>query len=165
MALQTLPETQRQESFVSVFLKTALVAGTLDILSALTHAYIASGTGPAIIFKYIASGLFGPSAFSGGTGMIIAGLIIHYLIAAAWTLLFLLIYPKVGFLSKSITLSAIVIGALIWLGMKFLVLPLTLVPKSPFNPVQAAIGAAILIVAIGVPVSYFARRYYSRADT
>jgi len=165
MALQTSGKSQKQESLAPVYLKTALIAGTLDILAALVHAYLSSGTTPAIVFKYIASGLFGPSAFAGGGGMIVAGLIIHYCIAFSWTLIFFLLYPKLSFLSGNIAVSAFIIGISIWLAMRFLVLPLTAVPKSPFNPVQAVIGALILVVMIGLPVSYFAKRYYSSQGT
>jgi hypothetical protein len=44
--------------------------------------------------------------------------------------------------------------------MNFVVLPLTKIPKITFHLEKAAMAVLILIVAIGLPVSFFARKFY-----
>jgi hypothetical protein len=146
----------------NAILTTGLIAGTLDILSALTHAYLARGTKPEIIFKYISSALVGSEAFAGGTGMIVLGLVIHYLIAFCWTLLYFLIYPKLKFLHQNRVLSGVIYGIFVWAAMSFVFVPLTAIPRSPFNPTSALIGMTILILMIGMPNAFRAHAFYAK---
>jgi hypothetical protein len=44
------------------------------------------------------------------------------------------------------------------------VLPLSAVQASPFEISKALIAMLILVVAIGLPLSIFAKRYYSAAN-
>lgn len=153
-------QTLSGKSLSKTILVTGLIAGTLDILAATTHAYV-RGISPIRLLQFVASGLFGAEAFSGGLTMAFSGLVIHYIIALSWTFLFFMIYPKLSFLSKNKIVAGILYGVFVWLAMSFIVLPLTAVPKSPFNIIQAIVGAVILILMIGLPISFFANRYYS----
>ena len=55
-------------------LQAGLIVGTLDILSAFIYYFIKSGkTNFLVIFKFIASGIFGKAAGDGGTGHDIGG--------------------------------------------------------------------------------------------
>ena len=110
----------------SSIIKTGLIAGTLDLLAAITHYYIQTGKTPEGVFKFIASGAFGSSAFSGGTEMIIAGILLHYLIAFGFTILFFLVYPKLKqWIAPYITITGFVYGILAWCVMNLLVMPLS----------------------------------------
>jgi len=141
-------------------LLTGLLAGTLDILSAFAHAYLARGTTPDIILKFISSALMGSTAFTGGAGVAIMGLLIHYVIALSWTLVFFLIYPKFPFLWKSVVLTSILYGVFVWTMMTRIILPLSAIPKSPFNLTSAFIGAAIIVLMIGMPNAFGAKAFY-----
>ena len=67
-------------------LQTGLIAGTLDISAASLQFFLTTGKNPILIFKYIASGIFGKDiAYSNGF-MPIAGLLLHYLIAFTFTI-------------------------------------------------------------------------------
>ncbi|NJN34942.1 MAG: hypothetical protein HC817_12500 [Saprospiraceae bacterium] len=68
---------------LKIILKTALIAGSLDITAACLQAYLKTGATPDRILAYIASGVFGKKAFSGGFPMQIAGLLFHFIIALA----------------------------------------------------------------------------------
>ena len=151
-----------QKSLAKEVLLTGLLAGTLDITAACTHAYLRSGVTPGGVLKYVASGLFGTDAFSGGVSMMIVGLLMHYTIATSWTLLFYLLYPRVGFLRKNKIVSGVVFGAFVWVMMTLVIVPLTAVPKSPFNPTSALIGMVILIFMIGMPNAFRAPSYYGK---
>lgn len=149
-------------SLTAAVLKTGLLAGTLDILAACLSAYLQRGMSPERLLQFVASGLFGPDAFNGGITMAITGLIMHFMIAMSWTLLFYLLYPRLSILRKNKILAGIIYGAFVWLIMNRVILPFTAIPKSPFNITSAAIGMAILMLAIGMPNSFLAARYYER---
>ncbi|MEJ7643552.1 MAG: hypothetical protein WKF87_03090 [Chryseolinea sp.] len=153
-------EPPLRQSFARAVLVTGILAGSLDILAAFTHAYLAGGTTPVIVLKYISSAVLGSDAFSGGTGVVFMGLIIHYLIALSWTLIFFLIYPKLPFLSKNPVLTGAIYGIFVWAMMGFVILPFTAVPKSQFNVSSALVGATILVLMIGMPNAFGARSFY-----
>lgn len=136
-----------------------LIAGTLDI----TAAVLVSGASLCTVLHYIASGAFGrETAFSGGLLMAFVGLIFHYLIAYCWTTLYFLVYPKMPILSRSRIVSALAYGVVVWTVMNLVVVPLSAIPARPFNPTNALINCVVLMLAIGVPVSFLAHRYYSK---
>ena len=144
-------------------LQAGLIAGTLDILSAFIYYFIKSGkTNFLIIFKFIASAIFGKAAGEGGTGMILAGFILHYAIAFAFTIFFFWLYPKVNVMSKNRIVTAIVYGLFVWALMNLVVVPLSRIAPRPFDYVNAMINMGILIICIGLPISFMAHAYYKK---
>jgi uncharacterized membrane protein YagU involved in acid resistance len=135
--------------------------GSLDIIAALVNFYTKTGKDPQIVLKYIASAVVGKEAFSNGFSMSLLGLLLHFLVAFIWTLFFFWIYPRLKFLSANRILSGFLYGIFIWAIMSHVVVPLTkATPGGAFNLKQAAIAAAILIGAIGLPLSFIAYKYY-----
>lgn len=137
-------------------LLTGLLVGTLDITAACIQFYINTGRGPIPVLQYIASAALGPSAYSGGYEMAGAGLLFHYIIAMGFTIVFFGIYHFIPGLSKQRILTGIAYGIAIWAFMFFIVLPLSKVPTPVFHLNKAAIAASILIVCIGLPLSFIA---------
>jgi hypothetical protein len=137
-----------------------LLAGTLDISSALIWVAIRSGKSPIPVFNYIASAVFGKDAFTGGTPMIIAGFLFHYLIALIFSLSLFLLYPAIHRFIKNKFLVGILFGFFNWAVMTLIVVPLTRIPARPFNLSNALINIGILMLAIGIPVSLIAHHYY-----
>ncbi|HET9747648.1 MAG TPA: hypothetical protein VFP97_18150, partial [Chitinophagaceae bacterium] len=76
-----------KRSFLSSALSAGLLAGALDIIAACIHAYLARGTQPQQVLRFIASGVFGKDAANGNM-MIVWGLLFHFLIAISFTLCF-----------------------------------------------------------------------------
>ncbi|HEX6427991.1 MAG TPA: hypothetical protein VF008_09915 [Niastella sp.] len=142
-----------------------LLVGSLDILAACLNAYLARGTSPVVVLQFIASGAFGKAAFSGGWQMPLLGLLFHFIIAYSFTALFFLLYPSIKIMSKSIVITAIVYGIFIFVVMNLGVLPLTKIPKISYQWEKVAIAILILIVAIGLPLSIFARRFFTHRNT
>jgi uncharacterized membrane protein YagU involved in acid resistance len=143
---------------ISHILKAGLLVGTLDILAACLNFFINTNKEPSVVFKFIASGVFGTKAFSGGTSMIIAGLVFHYIIAIGFTFLFFLLYPKIRSLINNSIVIGILYGAFVWSVMKFIVVPLSSTPPQPFTYYGAAIAMGILIICIGIPLSIIASK-------
>ncbi len=152
---------QSSRPVVSAVLKAGLLAGTLDIVCAMTHYYIRSGKNPANVLYFIASGVFDKAAFSGGAGMAMWGLFFHFFIAFSWTIFFFTIYPRVSWLPRNKIVSGFALGVLIWLVMNRIVVPLSNTPKIPFDFIQVLIGVVILMFAVGLPIVWITNKYYS----
>ena len=144
-------------------LQAGLITGTLDILSAFIYYYIKTGkTNFLVIFQFIASGIFGKDAGTGGTAMILAGLILHYAIAFSFTIFFFWLYPKIKVMSKDRILTAVVYGLFVWTVMNLIVVPLSNTVHRPFKIDGALINMGILIVCIGLPLSFIANAFFRK---
>ncbi|MES2004441.1 MAG: hypothetical protein V4450_07960 [Bacteroidota bacterium] len=154
------PQAQR------VLLTAGLVTGTLDIITACTYYSIRTGNNPVKVLKFVASGLFGKEALSGGAIYAFWGLLFHYLIAFTFAFFFFWIYPKWKGLAFNKWITALGYGLFVWLVMNLAVVPLSQTPKGPFQLTQAIIGAAILICMIGLPNTLITGKYYAgRSDS
>ena len=140
-------------------LATTLFAGTLDILAACLNAYLSVNITPDKVLKYIASGVFGNAAFSGGTSMVLFGILFHFVIAFACTAVFYWLYPKVPFFKFSLTVNAVLIAVVAWLVTTRLVIPMSHIAPPPFSLSKAVISIFILIVCIGIPIAYQSKRF------
>jgi hypothetical protein len=143
----------------------ALLVGTLDIATAFADYYIQTGKGPDGVLRYIAGSLFGPSAFTGGSEMIVYGLLLHYLIALIFTIIFYLIYPKIPLMAQHPVAAAVLYGIFIWLVMTFIVVPSTKIKTGPFDWLRAVKAIIILVLMIGVPLSLLARKRFSKTSS
>lgn len=130
-----------------------LLAGTLDITTAVLYYVGPSSAGAVRLLQGIASGVLGASAFEGGAATALLGLTLHYLIALIWTLVFLVAFRLLGAVRRHLIAIGIAYGIIVWLVMNLVVLPLSNVRRAPFQPRAAATAAIILVVCIGLPIS------------
>ena len=149
------------EGAVKNIIVIALIAGTLDAVGAIV-VYRAD---PIKLFQFIASGAFGVEAFSGGVGMAFWGLLFHYIIASAWTVLFFFMYPAIKILRKNRYVTGLLYGIFVWIIMNLIIVPMSKIPQAPFNLKSALTGASILVVMIGLPISLLTYRYYSKRNS
>ena len=149
-------------NFFSKIIKAWLIVGTLDISSAFIYYFIKTGNNPLTILNYIASAILGKEAFSGGTMIRLLGLFLHYFIAFSFTIFFFWLFPKIKIFSKNKILTGIVYGIFVWAVMNLVVVPLSNIAARPFNVVSAIINAVILIVCIGIPLSFMASKFYKK---
>jgi hypothetical protein len=147
------------KSTLRAIILMGLIVGTLDILSAIIDYYIATGKGPAGIFKYIASAILDKQAFLGGTGIIVLGLLLHYLVAFLFTILFIVLYRNVKFMSGNKIIVGVLYGIAIGVIMNFIVVPLSLTPKMPYQGLKVIKAFLILICMIGLPLTFLAPRF------
>jgi len=171
LCLFQAPERKQQSKKLTAvkkgLLKTILLAGflvaSLDIMAAMTNFYIQTRKDPIIVLRYIASAVFGKKAAYDGsdTMMPVWGLLFHFIIAYAWTTLFFLLYLRLKFMSANRALTGIVYGVFIWAMMTRVIIPLTSLGSSPIVWKQAFIAIGILILAISMPLSFIAYRYYN----
>ncbi|WAC14179.1 DUF1440 domain-containing protein [Dyadobacter pollutisoli] len=136
-------------------LSATFVAGALDIIVAiLVYAMIMGKTTPSRIILSIASGIFGKEAYSGGTAMVLTGLVLHFFIAFLFSVFYYFLYQNVASISGKRVTSGILYGIFIWVVMNLIVLRIVF-PAMPAPELQAiATGMSIVIVAVGIPISY-----------
>src|ERR1700751_6129001 len=95
-------------------LAIGLFAGTLDIADALIFNVL-RGITPEMLLQYIASGLIGAASFHGGLLSTGLGLVLHYLIALGWPILFYITTREISIPAARPTLSGLIYGDVIYL--------------------------------------------------
>jgi hypothetical protein len=158
--------------FYKAVLTTGLIAGALDATAASIQYYINTQKEPARVFRYIASAVLGKETLTKDLYTMAAwGLLFHMIIAMTWTLLFFLFFRQIRSVLKNKFVAGIVYALFVWCIMNFLVVPLAfgtdlgMQATSLFSQARlknSLIAMGILIVAIGLPISLLADRYYSK---
>lgn len=145
---------------IKTILLAGLLAGTLDGLAAIiVYVQVLGLISFSQLFQGIARGVFGKSAFSGGTPMVLYGIFFHYLIAYIFSIIYFFMFPIISFFRLHKFLSGLLYGLLVWLVMNLLVLPLVKI-NMPFHLVGVIRGIVILMICVGLPVSFIVSRYY-----
>ena len=152
--------TAKKSAFKTI-LFTGLIAGILDGSAASINALI-RGRSPERVFRFIASGIFGKDSQSPGWLMPILGILLHFFIAYSFTIFFFFIFPKIKWLNKNFVVTGLLYGIFVWLIMNLIVVPLSITGKIRFVDIkQTIIGVLFLMFFIGLPIAYFAKRYYA----
>ena len=136
-----------------------LIAGTLDICAAFLTAWLRAGVGPVRLLQFVASGLIGRAAFSGGAKTALLGLALHFLIATSATAVFYLVSRKWLFLVERPVHSGLLYGVAVYLFMNFVVLPLSLVTRGPVTVSGFVIGLLTIMFCVGLPIALIVRRF------
>ena len=114
-------------------IKTAFLAGSLDITAACLQAYLMAGMMPAKLLQYVASGVFGKTAFEGGNSMLAWGLLFHFIIAFACTITFFFLYPKINFLKDKWLINSFLIAVIAWVITNWMIIPMSQIPNRTFD--------------------------------
>jgi hypothetical protein len=150
-----------KSSDTATILKAGLLAGTLDIIAAIVVALI-KGYSPIVIFRYIASAVFGRVTAGTGWGMVAVGLLFHFLIAVVWAAIFYAIYPVVQRFIKSPIVAGLLYGIFVWIVMNLVVVPISRVKQGPFTTSGVIREMAILMICIGLPIALITGNSYRR---
>ena len=140
-------------------MRIGLIAGTLDITENLVFNAFRHIT-PVQIFQYIASGLTGAWAFHAGMESVALGVAIHYSIALFWTAVYYAASRSMVILIRRPVVCGLVYGAVVYLIMNFVVVPLTRVPhaRAAMTLASRVSGVLALLFCIGVTVAVLVRR-------
>jgi len=157
------PSTNKYQNAIRTILFAGLIAGFLDGAAAVINYLISTnGKNPVRIFNFIASGVFGKKAFTGGWAMAGWGLLLHFIIACLFAAFFYFLYPRIKFLSKNIIITGIVYGIFVWLVMNLAVVPLSSTPPLPFTISKAITAVLILIFCVGIPIALVVHKSYPK---
>ncbi|MGH9370755.1 MAG: hypothetical protein ACRD15_04415, partial [Vicinamibacterales bacterium] len=103
------------------------------------------------------SGLLGRSAFSGGWGTALLGVLLHFFIAFCIVLVFLLASRRIAALRRAPVVWGLVYGVAVYLVMNLVVIPLSAAAGgTPPWPVILN-GVLIHMFGVGLPASLAAR--------
>ncbi|MGD0299371.1 MAG: hypothetical protein ABSE86_19875 [Bryobacteraceae bacterium] len=129
------------------------IAGTLDLLQA------------SILFGWniplaIAAGLLGPTAFQGGAGTYVLGVLLHFFIAFSAATIYYAVSLRLEFMKEHPLVCGLFFGGAVEEVMSLIVLPLSaLHARGPYQLHDRILGLAVHMVVIGLPISYSLRRY------
>src|ERR1700729_1929047 len=138
----------REGNAVAAIGIAGFVAGTLDILQA------------CILFgwdipKVIAAGLLGPGVIaSGGAGIYLLGLVLHYFIACSAAGIFYGVSRRLRFMTEHWIVCGLFFGMAVELTMSYIVLPLSaLHVRGPFELKDILLGIGVHMVVVGLPIA------------
>lgn len=141
-------------------LLAAMVVAAADLLDAIIVWVVIfqKATVPRIL-QSIASGLLGPDSFRGGAATAFLGLALHLLVALGWTLVFLLLLRQWPWLhrwtstTRGAVMAGLVYGAMVWLLMDGVVLPLSRARVTPVTAPWFWIQLATHPFVVGLPIA------------
>lgn len=141
-------------------LLAAMVVAAADLLDAIIVSVVIfqKATVPQIL-QSIASGLLGPESFRGGAATAFLGLVLHLIVALGWTLVFLLLLRQWPWLRRwtastwGAVVAGLVYGAMVWLLMDGVVLPLSRARVTPVTAPWFWIQLATHPFVVGLPIA------------
>ena len=134
-------------------------AGVLDAIDAIVAFKVVLGFDPIPIYQFVASGMLGPAAFSGGVGTAFVGLMVHFVIAFSAASVFVAAAVRWPALLERALPAGAVFGVGVWAFMNFVVISLSRIPPSPFNLALFLNGIVGHALFVGIPISFAARAY------
>jgi hypothetical protein len=149
---------QQSKAYQGILLG-GLVSGILDITAAFIDSGL-HGRSPVFVLHGIATGFLGASSFRDGFASAALGLGLHFLIAFGAAAVYYVASRKLGILLERPILCGLLYGVAIYLFMNVIVIPLSAVPiKLSYPPSAVAIGLAVHMLFIGLPISLAIRKY------
>jgi uncharacterized membrane protein YagU involved in acid resistance len=153
----------QQWSVRSAVLIGGLIAGALDILFAITFAYVEGGVSPISLLQTVASGVLGEASYQGGVGAAAFGLALHFLISLLLAAAYVLASQRIGVLTKHPVVAGALFGIGVFLLMRLVVLPLSAFPHPVrFRPLASVLDLLSHMFLFGVPIALAARKAWSQ---
>ncbi len=156
----------RRPHALAAILPGGLAAGIFDLLFAFTFYGLIMGAPPLRIFQTVAAGVLGkPAAYAGGIKTFLLGIVLHFVVATCIAGVFYFVSLILPLLLRHAVLSGLIYGIIAYLGMKFVVVPLSAIggrgalPRLPILLTEI-IGHAVLV---GLPIALLARRAAGKA--
>lgn len=146
-------------SAVATITTAAIISGILDAAAGVVIYWIYKGLNPLQVLQYIASGIFGPSVINGSFVYVLIGLVLHFLIAFAFTYAYYLAFPYIRSFAKNTYVNGLIYGAFIWVFMNYLVLPFANIPHSP-KDVVSVLELIWHSVLVGLPIAIIVEKYF-----
>ena len=113
----------------------------------------------------VAGALVGrPATFDGGAATFLLGLAMHFTVALTWASLYALAVSRWNALARftattgGAVVAGVLLGALVWCVMDFVVVPMTLNKPTPFGTAAWWRLLAGHLVVVGPPITLLIRR-------
>ena len=151
---------QRPRAFDTI-VYGGLVVGVLDMLFAFTFYGLILGAPPLRIFQSVAAGLLGrAAAYEGGVKTFVLGILLHFVVATCIATVYFLASRALPLLIRHPIVSGLIYGMIAYLGMNYLVVPLSAIRRSP-GPIKLPVFLTEIIghaFLVGLPLALLARR-------
>jgi hypothetical protein len=135
-----------------------LIAGALDISYACVRGILRGSTAMRTL-QSVASGLLGRGALDGGWATAALGVALHFTIALGAATVYYLASRRIALMVQRPVLSGLLFGALVYLCMSRVVVPLS---AAPFRIPLTLLDLAVHMFFIGLPIALAVRRYGRR---
>ena len=145
-------------------LRLSVIGG---IISGILHFLIQQGIVFGLILKtpiisslqFVASGLMGDAAFTGGLATALLGLILDFIMITIMAGVFIFSVDRIPLLRRNVILGSILYGFGIFIVMNLIVLPLSAAPALPAPPLWLLIELVLQhILLIGLPLGILVQR-------
>jgi uncharacterized membrane protein YagU involved in acid resistance len=134
-----------------------LIVGVLDLAYAIA---VYSPRKPLLIPQTIASGILGAAkAYGGGAPTVALGVVLHFVIALGAATVYYLASRKLTILVRRAIPCGLAYGALVYLFMHLVVLPLSAAPKGHMPFVYMALEFVEHWFCVGLPIALSVRHY------
>ncbi len=153
------PRNTRALLFVAL---GGLVAGTFDILFAITFWAVKAGVPARRILQSVAAGLLGPASFSGGERTAALGLLLHFFIALSMSCAWYFAAKRWPALRRRPWSWGAVYGLGLYFIMNFVVVPLSAAQPGSRDPLWVALSIVAHMLLIGVPIAVCVRLAFAR---
>ncbi len=140
------------------------VVGVLDAVDGVAFFGLTAGNNPIQVLQYIASGVLGSAAFSGGLASAGLGALIHFGLALGFTAAFVLAWSRVEVIRRDWVIAGLAWGAAVWALMSLLVLPHSHVALAPLTTLAIVHGIAGHGLFVGLAAAVVARRATQGSD-
>ena len=138
-----------------------LIVGVLDLLYAIV---VYSPRKPILVPQTIASGVLGVKAYAGGAPTAALGVVLHFVIALGAATVYYLASQKLTFLVRRAVLFGLIYGALVYVFMHWVVVPLSAAPQGHAPTIYKVFEFVEHWFWVGLPIS-LSVRHYSRSGT
>ena len=154
----TLPATHNS------LLRLSLIGG---MISGFLHFLIQQGIVFGLILKtpmisslqYVASGIMGDAAFTGGLATALLGLVLDFIMITIMAGIFIFSVDRIPLLRRHVIPGSILYGFGIFIVMNLIVLPLSAAPALPAPPLWLLIELVLQhILLIGLPLGILVQR-------
>ncbi|MGH1349521.1 MAG: hypothetical protein ACRBBN_01750 [Methyloligellaceae bacterium] len=134
-----------------------LIAATLDIIWAISIAYLAKKMPPQKLLQFVASGLLGVKAYARGWSSAALGLLSHYIIALVMAFAFVVVARQIPVILVYPLIAGAAYGVFLFFVMNWIVVPRSgTVPKLPLKGPRLVMEIIAHIVLVGMPIALIA---------
>jgi uncharacterized protein YacL len=126
------------------------VLGTADLIFAMTFWGIRNGVSPVRVLQSVARGVLGNASFQGGGATALLGAVLHYVIAMSMVATYYAVSQRYDALTRRPLACGLAYGALLYLIMHFVVVPLSAAGMPGFNNLLWVGLSVVMHVAFGV---------------
>lgn len=143
-----------RNAIATAILFGGLIAGTLDIGA----AALINGKGLGFICQVIGAGLIGTkAAFAGGTGTMLLGLVLQWLMSMMIAAIFVFASLRLPVLRRQWLAAGVAYGVGIFFVMEWVVVPLSAIGHAPHFTIKSFAENLVAMIVFGLIIAGCAR--------